>query len=74
MPPSAAAGIGAPAGFPWDEVMAFGLGRLAWPPERFWAATPREIAAALRAYQDRSRASAPERPALAALMAAFPDA
>jgi len=54
--------------------MAFGLGRLAWPPDRFWAATPREIAAALRTYQDRSRGSAPERPALAALMDAFPDA
>ncbi len=54
--------------------MAFGLGRLAWPPDRFWAATPREIAAALRAHQDRSRGSAPERPALAALMDAFPDA
>jgi uncharacterized phage protein (TIGR02216 family) len=54
--------------------MAFGLGRLAWPPEFFWAATPREIAAALRAHQDRSRGSPPERPALAALMDAFPDA
>ncbi len=54
--------------------MAFGLGRLAWPPDRFWAATPREIAAALRAHQDRSRGSAPEPAALAALMDAFPDA
>ena len=54
--------------------MAFGLGRLAWPPDRFWAATPREIAAALRAHQDQSRGSAPERPALMALMDAFPDA
>ena len=59
--------------FPWDEVMAFGLGRLAWPPDRFWAATPREIAAALRAHQSRPSGSAPERPALAALMDAFPD-
>lgn len=54
--------------------MAFGLGRLAWPPELFWAATPREIAAALRAHQDRSRGFPPERPALTALMEAFPDA
>ena len=54
--------------------MAFGLGRLAWPPDRFWAATPREVAAALRAHQDPSRGTAPERPALAALMDAFPDA
>lgn len=54
--------------------MAFGLGRLAWPPDHFWAATPREIAAALRAHQEWPRGSAPERPALAALMGAFPDA
>lgn len=54
--------------------MTFGLGRLAWPPDRFWAATPREIAAALRVHQDQSRSAAPERPALAALMDAFPDA
>jgi uncharacterized phage protein (TIGR02216 family) len=53
--------------------MAFGLGRLAWPPDRFWAATPREIAAALRTHQDGSQGSAPERSALAALMEAFPD-
>ena len=54
--------------------MAFGLGRLAWPPDRFWAATPREIAAALRFHQGRDHGSAPERPALVALMDAFPDA
>lgn len=54
--------------------MAFGLGRLAWPPDRFWAATPREIAAALRAHQDLPRGTAPERLTLAALMDAFPDA
>lgn len=54
--------------------MAFGLGRLTWSPDRFWAATPREIAAALRAHQDSHRGSAPERPALTALMQAFPDA
>lgn len=63
-----------PAVFPWEDVMAFGLGRLAWPPGEFWAATPREIAAALRAHQGGSRGSAPEPAALAALMEAFPDA
>ncbi len=31
--------------------MAFGLGRLGWPPDIFWAATPREIAAAMRAHR-----------------------
>lgn len=52
--------------------MAFGLGRLAWPPEQFWAATPREIAAALRAHQSEA-VGATDRAALAALMAAHPD-
>lgn len=62
-----------PAAFPWDEVMAFGLGRLAWPPEQFWAATPREIAAAFRAHRG-AVAPATDRAGLAALMAAYPDA
>ncbi|WP_280174383.1 rcc01693 family protein [Bosea thiooxidans] len=63
----------APAAFPWDEVMAFGLGRLGWPPEQFWAATPREIAAALRAHRGAGGTTT-DRAALAALMAAYPDA
>ncbi|CAH1652791.1 conserved hypothetical protein [Hyphomicrobiales bacterium] len=53
--------------------MAFGLGRLAWPPEQFWAATPREIAAALQAHRG-ARGIAVDRAALDALMAAYPDA
>jgi len=52
--------------------MAFGLGRLAWPPERFWAATPREIAAALKAHHGVAH-DATDRAALLALMAAYPD-
>lgn len=63
----------APAAFPWEEVMTFGLGRLAWPPEQFWAATPREIAAALKA-QRGGAGGTTERVTLAALMAAYPDA
>lgn len=54
--------------------MAFGLGRLGWPPEAFWAATPREIGAALRAHQRADADAAPGREALHALMAAHPDA
>ena len=54
--------------------MAFGLGRLGWSPETFWAATPREIGAALRAHQTAGPAPAPGREALRALMAAHPDA
>jgi uncharacterized phage protein (TIGR02216 family) len=54
--------------------MAFGLGRLRWTPEAFWAATPREIAAALRAHERGPSVDAPRRETLARLMAAFPDA
>jgi uncharacterized phage protein (TIGR02216 family) len=53
--------------------MGFGLGRLGWPPEVFWAATPREVAAALRAHQKPGAAAVPERDALARLMAMHPD-
>lgn len=60
------------AAFPWDEVLAFGLGVLRWPPDVLWAATPREIAAAAAGLAP-VRAEAPGRDAMAALMAAFPD-
>ncbi len=63
---------GAPQPFPWDEVLAFGLGVLRWTPETLWGATPREIAAAARAFAPPGLA-APERDDFAALMAAFPD-
>jgi uncharacterized phage protein (TIGR02216 family) len=55
--------------------MAFGLGRLGWPPDVFWAATPREIDAALRAHQAEAgpAPTPPEREALRALMLAHPD-
>jgi len=52
--------------------MAFGLGRLRWPPAQFWAATPREIAAAIRAHRPE-QGGVTDRAGLAALMAAFPD-
>jgi uncharacterized phage protein (TIGR02216 family) len=52
--------------------MAFGLGRLCWTPDRFWAATPRELAAAMRAFRPAGL-PAPERSTLDALIAAFPD-
>jgi uncharacterized phage protein (TIGR02216 family) len=54
-------------------MMAFGLGRLAWPPDRFWAATPRELAAAMKAWGWGASGAATERTAFEALMAAFPD-
>lgn len=58
-----------PAPFPWEEASAFCLGVLGWTPDTFWAATPRELAAALGPHTSR----APSRGDLAALMAAFPD-
>lgn len=54
--------------------MTFGLGRLGWAPDIFWAATPREIAAALKAHRYGNDAGAPARSALLALMTAHPDA
>lgn len=60
-------------GFPWDEVMGFGLGVLRLSPDAFWAATPREIAAAHRGLAGRGAARPLERGALERLMAAFPD-
>ncbi|TAJ34241.1 MAG: phage tail assembly chaperone [Bosea sp. (in: a-proteobacteria)] len=53
--------------------MAFGLGRLGWAPDRFWASTPRELAAAIRAFRPAAVAAAPDRAALEGLLAAFPD-
>ena len=61
------------APFPWAEIMAFGLGRLGWSPDIFWAATPREIAAAMQAHQRVDAGGVPARAALLALMAAHPD-
>ena len=53
--------------------MAFGLGRLCWAPEAFWAASPREILAALEAHRPHHAVEAPARAALDALMRAHPD-
>lgn len=59
------------APFPWQAIMAFGLGRLGWEPDAFWAATLREIAAALRAHGGGTNALGPDE--LQALMQRFPD-
>ncbi|WP_430913154.1 phage tail assembly chaperone [Methylobacterium sp. sgz302541] len=48
--------------------MTFALARLGWRPADFWAATPRELAAALG-----RKAPAADRAALDRLLAAFPD-
>ena len=57
------------SGFPWTDYMALGLGTLKLPPRAFWAATPREIAAAFAA----RHAAAPSRARLSQLMQMFPD-
>ena len=55
--------------FPWNAVLAFGLGTLRMSPSEFWRATPRELLAMAGA----SRAAPPPRDALEALLARFPD-
>lgn len=66
------AAAGPAAGFPWDAVMAFGLGRLRLSPADFWAMTPRELAAAADGVFG-TRAEPLGRSGLKALMARFPD-
>ena len=53
-------------------VMRFGLGVLRLAPAEFWATTPREIAAAMRAFETGAHRP-PTSDAFAALAAAFPD-
>jgi uncharacterized phage protein (TIGR02216 family) len=53
--------------------MAFGLGRLCWVPEAFWAASPREIFAAIEAHRPPQVGEAPTRMTLDALMQSHPD-
>jgi uncharacterized phage protein (TIGR02216 family) len=55
--------------FPWQELMAVGLGQLRLAPDDFWAMSPRELFAAAGV-----RLSSPMgREALQDLMARFPD-
>ncbi len=55
-------------GFPWARMMWLGLGVLRLSPKEFWAATPREIAAAF------ATADAPmTRGSFDELMKKFPD-
>lgn len=59
--------------FPWDEVIALGLGLLRLAPRDFWNATPREMAHALRFHVGGVAATPPGRTSIEALMALFPD-
>ncbi|MFC6494199.1 rcc01693 family protein [Ancylobacter dichloromethanicus] len=65
-------GEGGPPPFPWGEAMALGFGRLRLSSHAFWRLTPRELAAALRAFAGPARAPL-DRTGLGALMARFPD-
>ena len=56
-------------GFPWRPLMELGLGVLRLPPRDFWAATPRELAAALGVAQRQPLT----RGSLDQLMQRFPD-
>jgi uncharacterized phage protein (TIGR02216 family) len=58
--------------FPWDAAFAFGFGVLHLPPAAFWAMTPRELAAAMRAFGIGVHAP-PGRAEIAAMMERFPD-
>ena len=53
--------------------MALGLGRLGWAPPEFWAATPRELAAAVEGLSGPPRTEPPSRAVLGGLMLQVPD-
>ena len=55
--------------FPWARMMELGLGVLRLNPRDFWAATPREIAAAF----PKHASPATDRAGLEQLMRQFPD-
>lgn len=61
------------SGMPWDEMMRFGLGVLRLSPDVFWAATPRELAAAHAGLSGQGMARPLERSALERLMDLHPD-
>ena len=47
MTPTGGAAPGPTPAFPWDDALHFALSRLGWRPAEFWAASPRELAAAI---------------------------
>lgn len=58
--------------FPWEAAMAFGFAVMRLSPAEFWAMTPRELAAAMRAFGVGDHAP-PGRGDMERLMGAFPD-
>lgn len=69
-PSSAASGTA--RRFPWDELIATGLGLLRLSPRDFWAMTPREIGHLLLALRG-DQVAPPSRASLDTLMAQYPD-
>lgn len=61
-----------PKPLPWQELMAFGFGKLHLSPVVFWSMTLPEMAAALRWYSGQAD-TRPTHNDLSALMARFPD-
>ena len=59
--------------FPWDDVIALGLGLLRLSSRDFWAMTPREIALAMRPYGGDEAVHPPGRETVTALMTLYPD-
>ena len=58
----------------WDRLMALGFGVLRLSPHEFWSMTPRELRAALdAALGPAPGARAPDRRALDAMLARYPD-
>ena len=58
--------------FPWETAMAFGFAVMRLSPREFWAMTPRELAAAMRAFGHGVH-SPPGKEDLARLMHSYPD-
>lgn len=61
------------AAFPWQSIMAAGLGTLRLAPAQFWAMTPKELSAAVAGLYGRRADSALQRRDLQNLMMTYPD-
>jgi uncharacterized phage protein (TIGR02216 family) len=68
-----AAGAAPAIAFPWRDAMAFGFGALRLSSHDFWRLSPRELAAAMRAWRGEETPML-RRDDLTALLARYPDA
>jgi uncharacterized phage protein (TIGR02216 family) len=58
--------------FPWQAAFVFGFAVMRLSPQEFWAMTPRELAAAMRAFGHGVHAP-PGRAEMEKMIQAFPD-